>query len=86
MLSIKTFVKYCVFFIFILGVFVPIAQAQTVIQKTDPELRMKWYNEHVAMKEQSPFKDSEWSFIGPTNVSGRVVDVDLGMIVLLHLR
>jgi photosystem II stability/assembly factor-like uncharacterized protein len=37
--------------------------------------RMAWYQKHVEMKATSEFKDLEWQFLGPTNVSGRVTDV-----------
>ncbi|MFB0564931.1 MAG: hypothetical protein ACETWK_04555 [Candidatus Aminicenantaceae bacterium] len=49
--------------------------AQKIIQSTDPELRLKWYEEHVAMKERSMFKNLPWQFLGPTNISGRCTDV-----------
>lgn len=42
---------------------------------TNPDDRMAWYAKHVEMKEQSPFKDLSWQFLGPTNLSGRVTDV-----------
>jgi photosystem II stability/assembly factor-like uncharacterized protein len=42
---------------------------------TDPQARLKWFDAHKVMAEQSPFKEMKWQFIGPTNVSGRVVDV-----------
>ncbi|MCP5048205.1 MAG: hypothetical protein GY940_13620, partial [bacterium] len=47
-----------------------------VIKNTRPELRIKWYKEHVAMKETSLFKSLQWQFLGPLNVSGRMTDVD----------
>ena len=50
-------------------------QAGKVIKSTDPDQRLKWYNEHVAMKERSMFKNLRWQFLGPTNVSGRMTDV-----------
>jgi len=50
-------------------------QAQKIIQSTDPELRLKWYEEHAAMKEQSMFQHLPWQFLGPTNISGRSTDV-----------
>lgn len=37
--------------------------------------RMAWYQQHVEMKGQSPYKDFRWQFLGPTNISGRVTDV-----------
>ncbi len=42
---------------------------------TDSTERLKWYESHVAMKEDSLFKDLRWQFLGPTNISGRVTDV-----------
>jgi photosystem II stability/assembly factor-like uncharacterized protein len=51
-----------------------VVQAAKVTRSTDPELRLKWYQEHVAMKEQSMFKNLRWQFLGPTNVSGRMTD------------
>src|SRR5512142_3261542 len=42
---------------------------------TDAQQRLKWFEQHQAMKAQSPFKDMKWQFVGPTNVSGRVIDV-----------
>ena len=49
--------------------------AGKVVKSTDPEQRIKWYQEHVAMKERSIFKNISWQFLGPTNVSGRMTDV-----------
>lgn len=49
--------------------------AQKVIQSTQPETRLKWYDQHVAMTKASHFKNLSWQFIGPTNVSGRMTDV-----------
>jgi photosystem II stability/assembly factor-like uncharacterized protein len=42
---------------------------------TPPALRMQWYEQHVAMKEQSLFKNLGWQFLGPTNISGRMTDI-----------
>jgi len=50
-------------------------QAQKITQSTDPELRLKWYEEHTAMIEKSLFKHLPWQFLGPTNISGRCTDV-----------
>ena len=41
----------------------------------DPTLRLKQYDEHVAMKENSWFKHLPWQFLGPTNISGRMTDI-----------
>lgn len=51
------------------------AEDQKIIESTPPELRLKWYKDHVAMKDQSLFKHLPWQFIGPTNISGRCTDV-----------
>ncbi len=44
---------------------------------TKGEDRLKAYDLHKEMKEKSSFKDFKWSFIGPTNISGRVTDVEV---------
>lgn len=41
---------------------------------TNPELRLKWYQDHTAMKERSLFKNLPWQFLGPLNISGRMTD------------
>lgn len=51
------------------------AKAQKMIQSTDAKLRLKWFEEHTAMKEQSLFKDLKWRWIGPELMSGRVTDI-----------
>lgn len=53
------------------------ANAQKVIQKTPAKQRVEWYNNHVELKENSVFKNLPWQFIGPTNVSGRMNDVEV---------
>jgi len=45
------------------------------IHSTDPALRMKWFDQHVEMKKNTPFKDLKWQHIGPKNVSGRCTDI-----------
>ncbi len=50
-------------------------QAQKVIEKTDPELQLKWFDQYKDMQNSSPFKDLKWWHIGPTNVSGRCTDI-----------
>ncbi|MCX6578761.1 MAG: hypothetical protein NT166_01090 [Candidatus Aminicenantes bacterium] len=42
---------------------------------TEPAQRLKWYEDHAAMKEKSMFKHLPWQFLGPTNISGRMTDV-----------
>jgi len=38
---------------------------------------MRWYEEHVRMKAESPLRSLKWQFLGPTNTSGRVTDVEV---------
>ncbi|MCX6573062.1 MAG: hypothetical protein NTX99_03640 [Candidatus Aminicenantes bacterium] len=45
------------------------------IENTDPALRLKAFENHVAMKQSSPFKDVKWRFIGPFDLGGRCTDV-----------
>ncbi len=45
------------------------------IHSTDPALRMKWFDQHVEMKNNTPHKDMIWQYIGPQNVSGRCTDI-----------
>ena len=42
---------------------------------TNAEDRMDWYEKHLAMRESSTFRDLDWQFLGPTNLSGRVTDI-----------
>jgi len=58
-------------------VFTISANAQIVIEKTPANLRIQWYENHVELKENSIFKNLPWQFIGPTNVSGRINDVEV---------
>jgi photosystem II stability/assembly factor-like uncharacterized protein len=41
----------------------------------DASFRLKAWDQFASMRGSSPFKDLKWQFIGPTNISGRVVDV-----------
>lgn len=43
--------------------------------QTDPDTRLLWYEQHVAMKDESIFAKLPWHFLGPTNISGRITDV-----------
>ncbi|MDH4220039.1 MAG: hypothetical protein OEW23_14860, partial [Candidatus Aminicenantes bacterium] len=45
------------------------------IHSTDPALRMKWFDQHLDMKKNSPYKDMNWQHIGPQNISGRCTDI-----------
>jgi photosystem II stability/assembly factor-like uncharacterized protein len=51
------------------------ARSQKKIENTDTAQRLKWFAEHTAMKDSSPFKDVKWRFIGPFDVGGRCTDV-----------
>lgn len=51
------------------------AKKQTRIHSTDPTLRLKGFEQHAEMKENSPFKKLKWQFLGPKNVSGRCTDI-----------
>jgi photosystem II stability/assembly factor-like uncharacterized protein len=51
------------------------AKGQKKVENTDPGQRLKWFDQHTAMKQQSPFKDVRWRFIGPFDLGGRCTDV-----------
>jgi photosystem II stability/assembly factor-like uncharacterized protein len=61
--------------LFIVGGFY--ANAQKVIEKTPAEQRVQWFNEYVEMNKNSMFKNLPWQFVGPTNISGRMTDVEV---------
>ncbi|MGB6866421.1 MAG: hypothetical protein WBE11_12065, partial [Candidatus Aminicenantaceae bacterium] len=66
----------CVFILIAVSlVFSVQKKQQKLIQSTDPALRMQWFDQHVNMKEKSPFKEMSWQHLGPTNVSGRSTDI-----------
>ena len=39
--------------------------------------RIKYYKDHLKLEKESVFKNMDWQFIGPTNVSGRMTDVEV---------
>ncbi|MCX6560454.1 MAG: hypothetical protein NTZ26_08050 [Candidatus Aminicenantes bacterium] len=49
--------------------------ALKTVQSTDPALRLKWAEQHKAMKAASPTKDLKWRFIGPDIIGGRCTDI-----------
>lgn len=57
--------------------FAPQSKKASRIQSTDPQLRLKGFDQHQEMKRTSPYKDLKWQFVGPTNISGRSCDVDV---------
>jgi len=48
-------------------------QGPITAPKPDPLLAA--HDAHIAMERSSPFRTLSWSFLGPTNVSGRALDV-----------
>lgn len=73
--TIKSLVMITILFIIFTGTI--IQGAKKPVTCTDPAVRLKWYQEHVAMKETSMFKHLKWQFLGPLNVSGRMSDVEV---------
>lgn len=51
--------------------------AQKVIEQTSEKQRLEWYKQHVELTKQSIFKNLSWQFVGPTNTSGRMTDVEV---------
>ncbi len=51
--------------------------AQNVISKTDPAKRLEMYQKHTEMVKNSMFKNLPFQFVGPTNISGRMTDVEV---------
>ncbi len=51
------------------------AGAQKKLENTDPAQRLKWHEQHQAMKEASPFNSLKWRLIGPDIISGRCTDI-----------
>ena len=62
-------------FVFFLSL-IPIS-AQKKSPVTDGETRLKLFEQHIAMKAESQFKDLKWQFLGPKNISGRCTDVEV---------
>ena len=53
------------------------AQAPARPGGMDANARVKAFDQFLEMKKVSSFKDLQWQLLGPTNISGRVVDVDV---------
>ncbi len=45
------------------------------VESTDPALRLKWYDQHMAMKAATPYAGLKWRFIGPDVIGGRCTDI-----------
>ena len=41
----------------------------------DHTAHLKAWDAHKALAQASPYRAMNWTYIGPTNISGRVVDV-----------
>ena len=41
----------------------------------DHTAHLKAWDAHAAMAQSSPYKAMNWSYLGPTNISGRTTDV-----------
>ncbi|MCY1722137.1 hypothetical protein OU798_17420 [Prolixibacteraceae bacterium Z1-6] len=65
------------FFLFFVILTSFVSQAQQTFQKTSATKRIQWYEEYEKQKEASLFKDIPWQFVGPTNISGRMTDVEV---------
>ncbi len=50
-------------------------RAETREKTTPAELRLKWYKQHLDLKETSIFKYLNWRSIGPSEGSGRITDI-----------
>lgn len=66
-LSVTLFALFCSPIIY--------ANSQKKTESTNPAQRLKWFEEHSAMKKSSIFKDMEWRLIGPDIISGRCTDI-----------
>jgi len=69
--------KYLTSILFLVLILSNNISSQPVTQNTSAEARMKMYENHVSMAEKSLFKKLNWQFIGPTNISGRMTDVEV---------
>ncbi len=72
----NTDLKKSIYFLFFLFLTTS-AWGQNLVTNTSPEQRMKMYENHLQLKEKSPFNNFKWQFLGPTNISGRMTDVEV---------
>ncbi len=68
------FLWLCVFMLST-AAFAEQAKKPQLVQSTDPQLRLSGFEQHLAMKQSSKFKDLKWQFLGPKNVSGRCTSI-----------
>ncbi len=71
-------VKLIVFMTMLLTIFTVVLCAQAKAKKPllSGKERVEVFKKHTAMKAASPYKKQIWSYIGPTNISGRCTDVE----------
>ncbi len=50
-------------------------QGRQKVESTDPALRLKWFDQHMALKAGTPFKDLKWRYVGPETISGRCTSI-----------
>lgn len=53
------------------------ASIGNLIAFTTAEQRLESYNQHLKMKENSRFKDIEWTELGPYFLGGRITDIEV---------
>src|ERR1700694_1824735 len=58
----------------VLGLAVVGTRAQ-LLPKADAEFLRHAYEQYRSMEQSSPYASWSWSFLGPTNISGRATDV-----------
>lgn len=64
------------FFFFFWAVSLPISiTGQVKPPVLDAEQRLLWHQQHLEMRESTPFKEMKWKHIGPQLMSGRVTEV-----------
>jgi photosystem II stability/assembly factor-like uncharacterized protein len=51
--------------------------AQQQDDQTPSSERLTWYADHTLNASESRFRNLPWQFVGPTNISGRMTDVDV---------
>jgi photosystem II stability/assembly factor-like uncharacterized protein len=57
------------------AVLVALSPLGAQVAGSDHESHLKDYDTHKAMASSSPHKNLSWSYLGPTNISGRMTDV-----------
>ena len=64
-------------YVFVLFVFVlsSALYGQSREPVLDAEQRLAWHQQHLEMRDESPFNDLKWKHLGPQLMSGRVTDI-----------